>query len=235
MRIRAFIGAAAAALAFSGVAAGATTDPQQQISQADMAYAQSVALTGADVGAAWKDETAAAAGDTTGPDPCPNFAPDESDLVVTGDGGSFFLRRDGASILSSATTWASAANAQADFDRTNQPGLLDCFAKGVTSGSTKKVKIVFVSRGPLAIAAGTFRAAAYRLRFLVKTTVKVKKKTRTLSVPLTSDLVLFGNDRVNALLVMTALQTKPLTGPFEAGLVKTMAARMTTVPAPTTP
>src|ERR671935_1477445 len=77
--------AACVALALASLATAASTDPNLQFSDADMAWAGSMLLTPDDLGAGWRvDPSGEASGDaSSGADDC-SAAPDESGLTLTG-------------------------------------------------------------------------------------------------------------------------------------------------------
>src|SRR5205814_10552008 len=103
------------------------------------------------------------------------FNPDESDLTMTGGWTAPNFYGPGGSFVATETVvWSSPAQAQADWDRSVQPGLLDCLAAGVVRGNTKTLKISVVSKATLAFPAVAPRTAAYQLRLKYAVKVRVK-------------------------------------------------------------
>jgi len=76
------------------------------------------------------------------------------------------------------------------------------------------------------------RTAAYRFSLAYRTTKKVRKKRKTISVPATFDLVLFGNGRVTAALGMLSFDKVPLSDASKQALATAVAGRMSTDPKP---
>ena len=200
MRRRTFILTAVVALVLCG-AAVAAAPAQLQFDEADQAWARSILIGKTDLDPTWE----VMPGSGEGGDPrdnsfCPpELSPDESDLTITGGNYSSLARGDGGALaLSSVTIWQTPEHAQADWDRTVQPPLLNCVAAGLSAASTKKVKLVVTKKGALTFPSLTQRTAAYRISLAYKTTRKVRGKKRTFSMPATFDLVLLSNGRATA-------------------------------------
>jgi hypothetical protein len=227
------------ALAFCAAATAATGDPQYQLNPADQSWADSILVGSADLGADWKQaggggsidgSSGGGGGDTA----C--STPDESDLIMTGGSASpDFIRSDGAWMSTAAVVWQTPDQAQADWDRNVQPGLLSCLASSLSTSSTKKVKIVVAGKKQLAfpaIAGG--RSAAYRLSLILKGTVKVRKKTRKVAIRASFDFVAVGSGRATAMLWTFALNRQPVSDFNKQQWALLMAQRMTVDPSPPT-
>ena len=234
MRYR-FAATVALALLFAGTAFAASAGPQVQIDPADQGWAAAASLTTDDFGTGWKSSGTAAG--LTASDgvvaACPELALDESDLTATGGAASPDFDGPGGAYLASETiVWSTSDQAQADWDREQQTGLLDCFAAEAVHASTKAVKIKVAARGALAFPGVAPRAAAYRLRLTYTTKVRVKKtkKLRTVSVAGNFDFILIGNGRVNVFLFANSFAGAPLTDAFEQQLATTVAARLAADP-----
>jgi hypothetical protein len=159
--------------------------------------------------------------------------PDESDLVLTG--GSYspgFFRLDGASVSSSAVVWQTPQQAQADWDRNIQPALMGCLASELQASAPKKIKVIVTSRRQLNWPAIAPRSAAYRISLLLKTTVKVRKKQRKISIRATSDFIAVGAGRATAMLWTMSFDPRPLSDVSKQGYAIAMLRRMAVEPAP---
>jgi hypothetical protein len=222
------------AAVFCGVAAAASTDPQVEIVPADQAWADSIVLTTPDLGTGWKARgSGGGAGGGGGGGDVACSTPDESDLTLTGGSDSpDFQRTDGAFVSSTAIIWKTPEQAQADWDRNVQPGLLSCLAAGIASASTKQIKIVVTAKKQLAYPALAPRTAAYRVSYVYRTTIKVRKKWRKISMPATFDFVALGSGRATAMLVMVSLNARRLDERYKQGLATMLAGRMATDPNP---
>lgn len=200
------------ALAFCGVAVGAATgDPQYQPAPADQSWADAIVLNAKDLGTGWRSSGSAGTMTGAGGESATCSGPDESDLVLTG--GSYspdFLRADGAYVSSSAIVWQTAEQAQADWDRNVQPGLMGCLAAELQASSTQKVKVVVTSRRQLDWPALAPRSAAYRLSLVLKARIKVHKKWRNVSVRATADFIAVGTGRATAMLWTVSYDKQPL-------------------------
>ena len=128
------------------------------------------------------------------------------------------------------TVWKTPEHAQADWDRTVQPPLLGCVSATLTSASTKKIRLVVTGKHALTYPALAQRTAAYRFSLSYRTTRTVHKKKKTVSVPATFDLVLFGNGRATAALGMLSFNKVPLSDLSKQGLASAVAGRMATDP-----
>ena len=223
------------ALAFAGTAFAASAGPQVQIDAADQDWAAASSLTTADLGTGWASSGTSASLAATGGSvaACPELAVDESDLTATGGAASpDFNGPGGAYLASEAIVWSTSDQAQADWEREQQTGFLDCFAAEAVHAGTKAVKIRVVSKGALPFASVAPRAAAYRLRLTYTTKVRVKKtkRFRTVSVPGNFDFIMVGNGRVNVFLFANSFAASPITDTFEQQVATKVAARLSTDP-----
>jgi hypothetical protein len=164
---------------------------------------------------------------------CPELSTDESDLTITGSNSSpEFLRTRGVGGLVSSTafTWQTAEQAQADWDRNVQPALLTCLARDVQSASTKQLKIVVTAKRQFTYPAVAPRTAAYRLSLLYKTTVNIKKKRKKIALAATLDFVALGNGRATAILLVISFNRAALSETYKRSLATVMALRMASDP-----
>ena len=181
-----------AAVVAAPVAAGAHGDPQDRHTPGDTAKAHSIALERGDLpGGAWEAER-------DGADVallrCAGFAPDLSDLVETGEAESPNFTRPPATFVSStASLFATEAQANAAFDRVVKPGLMRCLARILEDQSEAQVTIRVVSAGPVAHPSGGDELRACRLR--------ARASAKDDSVPIVVDLVLFRAGRATVAFV----------------------------------
>jgi hypothetical protein len=231
--VRRLAAVAFAALAFCAAAAAAGGDPQFQPAPVDQGWADSIVLGPKDVGSGWRSSGLGGSMDGSGASSATCSAPDESDLVLTG--GSYspdFLRGDGAFVSSSALVWQTPEQAQADWDRNMQPAIMGCLAAGLQESSTKKVKVIVTGRKQLPAPGIAARSAAYRLAIVLKATVTVRKKRRTVSVRATSDFIAVGTGRATAMLWTFSFNDQPLSHFNKQQYALLMVRRMTVDPAP---
>lgn len=225
--------AALIALAFCGVAvAAATGDPQYQPAPADRSWADAIILNATDLGTGWRSSGSAGSMTGEGANSATCSGPDESDLILTG--GSYspdFVRADGAYVSSSAIVWQTPEQAQADWDRNVQPGLMSCLAADLQASSTKQVKIVVTGRRQLEWPALAPRSAAYRLSLVLKARIKVHKKWRNVAVRATADFIVVGTGRATAMLWTMSYDKQPLSDFSKQRYSIVMVRRMAVDPA----
>jgi hypothetical protein len=219
-----------AALALAGVATAATTDPQFAVDPADQSWAHAVVLTRADLGTGWRQTPPATETqeEETGSDQstafCPEAISDQSDLVVTGGESSDFTRGP-SSVTSFATIWRTPENAQASFDRTVavMPALQACTAKILTA-SFSGIRMTVTENRTLPFPALAPHLAAYRLKVVIKSTGRSKKKPKPLVV--NYDTILLGNGRATVWLMVTSFSDRPISMVKERSLARALAARV---------
>jgi hypothetical protein len=211
--VRRLLAVGLGALVLCAAAAAATGDPQYQMSPSDQSWADSIVLGVNDLGTGWRKSTSGGGssdGGGTGEDPACS-TPDESDLIMTGDSASpDFSRSDGAWLSTAAVVWQTPEQAQADWDRNVQPGLLSCLAASLSASSTKQVKVVVAGKQQLTYPSIGGRTAAYRVSLVLKTSVKVRKKIRKVTVRATFDFIAVGSGRATAMLSALSFNRQPL-------------------------
>jgi hypothetical protein len=224
---------ACSALALAGVAAAAATDPQVAIDPVDQSWVESVLLKPADLGKDWRETPPATqeseAGSEDGSTFCPEADPDRSDLVATGGGSSDFERGD-SSVTSFAIVWQTQEYAQADFDRmiAIMPALQHCVAS-ILNASFSGIKMTVTANGALPFPAVTPRMSAYRIRLVITSTARTKKKPKRIVV--NYDTIVLGNGRASAWLFVTSYSSRPVSALKERALAATLSARMMSDPA----
>jgi hypothetical protein len=229
-RLRRLLLVLLAALAFCATAgAAATGDPQYQVVQADQDWADSIVLSGSDMGNGWRQSSNDGATDGGSGAAC--SSPDESDLTMTGGSSSpDFSRADGAYVSTSAIVWQTADQAQADWDRNVQVGLLGCLAASVEAATTKKVKIIVTGKKQLTYPALATRSAAFRLSLVFRTSIKVHRKVRKIAVRATYDFIAVGTGRATALMWALSFDRSPLSDYSKQQWAMLMAHRMAVDP-----
>jgi hypothetical protein len=238
---------ATAVVALCTCGSAAALPPQYQPSDRDVTWARSLVLTATDVGSPFAVEPSGTS-PTTGWDfSCGTFDPDQSDLVLSGDGGdAAYVRMDtGAVVLSFGGVWATPDYAQADWDRLAQAQLADCLGHAFASGSM----FSYVGTTPMTLPAIAPRTTGFRIQLKTTITVPAKKTTargkkskkrpkpkpRRVTVVYHIDLVELGNGRASALLLFGSFAALPIGDAREQELATVMAGRMATDPAATQP
>jgi hypothetical protein len=235
LRAASFLAGLCLVLALADVAAASPTDPNVAINATDQAWADAIALTGADLGKGWSAERVAPESDPEGATDdssgCPEGIPDESDLTITGAAGAPGFDRGDSSVASAAIIWQTADQASADWERwtTALPSFMKCLS-GVFTGTIAGLKVtVTVNGGLTAFAGAAPRVSAYRLKIVFQPTARRKKKVKPLIAYF--DFVIFGAGRAFGWAFMESFSPKPLTLAYERSLIEKMAARMANDPA----
>lgn len=172
--------AAPAALAGPG-------DARKAHTTADQARARAVVLGAGDLpGTGWKGER-----DTNDSRlRCASFDPDLSDLTETGDADSpTFTRSSGTIVASSATVYATEAQANAAYDRVVKPGMLGCVSSVLERSGDKTTTIDVVSSGTLAHPRRGDESHAYR--------ISARLRTGGQTIPFAFDIVLVRRARID--------------------------------------
>jgi hypothetical protein len=206
-------------IAVPAVALAADTDPVKKITAADQAKARSIVLKLSDFAAGWKKVATPPDSDAT----CPGFDPDESDLTLTGKFEADFKHAQGLlSLASYSEVFATKADAVKSWTRSDKPAVARCigyfFSKQVTDENTK-VKIV--SAGRMAFP----KLAPRTIAFKVVAHVTITTDDKTTTVPVTSQLIAFGQGRGDtAMFVITPGAGVPIAELRTFG--KVLAARL---------
>jgi hypothetical protein len=220
------------ALVFAGTVAATPTDPQVVVDPADQLWADSIVLAPTDLGKGWRETTSTQESESGGDGDvtfCPEANPDQSDLVATGGGSSDFSR-GASSVTSFAIVWRTQEHAQANFDRTIavMPALQGCTAR-LLNASFAGVKMTVTANGALQFPAVAPRISAYRIKLVIKSTGRTKKKRKPVVV--NYDTIVLGNGRALAWLLVTSYSSRPVSLAKEVSLATALAARMETDPA----
>lgn len=208
---------AAALVAVAAAWASGTNKEPRHYTAADQALARSIVLTQADLGSAWKGGTKKV--DTSPPPTCPNFNPQQSDLLVTGDAESEFSdSAAGVQYDSEAQILQTAHMVQLDWQRSiPQPGLLTCLRSILKKSLPANETIISVARVAIP------KLATYSAE--IRVVINVHSSTAK-DVPVMIDELLVGRNRAEITLTTTSPYAER--GPVEQSelrLAKLLVAR----------
>lgn len=176
-------------IAVPAVALAADTDPKKKITAADQAKARSMVFKGTDFAAGWKKVPPSPESDLT----CPGFDPDESDLTLTGEAETDFEHTQGLLFVGSASEiFATKEDALKSWTRSDKPATARCIGYFFKQGqTTKTTKVTIVSAGRMAFPKLAPRTTAFK----VVTRLAITNEGKTTTVPMTLQLVAFGQGR----------------------------------------
>jgi hypothetical protein len=217
MSVRLGLVALLAAL-LAGAAVAAPGDPERRaIRPADEAWARRINLTLRDLPPGFQ-QAPARSGDSSSALTCKGFAPDLSDLTVTGDAQSRpFFRRDGTSIFSGAEVFRTVHDAREDWRRTVRREALPCVATIIEQQSTQSVRMKVVSSAVRTAPRLGDRTASFRIVASVTASgVHIKAWMDVLGV---------GRGRADATLFVLAFRSQP-SAVLERRLLGKLAARL---------
>lgn len=185
-------------LALPALALAADTDPKKQFTAADKKKAASLVLKRSDFVAGWKKQPATP-GDDEGDYTCPNYNPDQSDLVLTGEAEAEFATAQGfPSVISVANVYRTRREATAAWTRGAKPQLVPCFASALEKALEEDGSKVTVTRkGKLAFPRYAPRTIAYRFSF----NITVTRNGQPATVPMTIHLIVLGHGRGDVMLM----------------------------------
>ena len=203
----------------AGVAhAGDSLEPRKAYRKADQAFARAAVLQRSDL-PGWRVQ--AVEGTGTNDLRCGRvYAPNLSDLTVTGQAQSSFAQGVSSFALSGAGLFASAAQAAKAWKRVITPGLVKCLRMSFEASvrnSSSGLEVRTLYAGPLALPRVAERTAAFRL--------SVEVKVNGQAVRSYFDVVLLGRGRISAELGFVSLQ-RPFPPAFERELARSVASRM---------
>jgi hypothetical protein len=190
-------------LALPALALAADTDPQKRFTAADQAKARTLLLKKSDFVSGWKKEPATKSGDDDTDFSCPNYNPNQSDLVLTGEAEAEFAGPEGIpSVTSVANIYKTRREATTAWARGDRPQLVPCFASGLEKALEEDGSKVTVTRkGKLAFPRYSPRTSAYRFSF----SVTVTRDGQPLTLPMTVQIVVLGHGRGDVTLVAFSL------------------------------
>ena len=203
------------------VAASATAAPgdpeRRDIRPADQAWAERATLRVRDVPAGYTATRRASTRDNA-PLTCPGFAPDLSDLTITGEALSpVFQNRAGTTIFSAAEVYRSLHDERESWRRTARRAALRCVARAMEQISAQGLRITVTSRlvrtpPPVGDRAISFRIAA-------------KMQAQGVSVTAWFDVVGVARGRADATLMISSV-LRPPSAALERTLLATLDRRL---------
>ena len=124
---------------------------------------------------------------------CPGFNPDESDLTLTGEAGTDFEHTQGLLFVGSASEiFATKEDAVKSWTRSDKPATARCMGYFFKQGqTTKTTKVTIVSAGRMAFPKLAPRTTAFK----VVARLAITNEGKTTTVPITLQLVAFGQGR----------------------------------------
>ena len=184
------------ALALPAVALAADTDPQERFTSTDKRKALGTVLKRGDFAAGWRQMPATT--DSPNDFECEG-APDQSDLVLTGEAEGNFASAQGLpTIFSVANVYRTRAQAVTGWTRTVKGPVVRCMAQGIEQGfSGNGVKATVIRKGTLAFPRYAERSAAYRFSFDVSQVANGRTSTKRFTV----HLVVVGRGRGDVMLM----------------------------------
>lgn len=208
---------AAASLSVPALAFAAAGDPKEAFTPADQAKAKTLVLVRSDFVAGWKRVPKAAEDEDVS---CASFAPNLSDLTLTGEAETQFDHAaTGASVFSYASLYKTAAQARAGWSRSIRPALIRCFVEvmrdAVGTGST----VTCPKQGRVAFPRVSARVYALKLACVVAATGSDVKLRIAL------DLVVLGRGRAETS-VMAIGMGAGIPAADLRSFARTLAARM---------
>ncbi|HEY8103569.1 MAG TPA: hypothetical protein VIE18_03575 [Gaiellaceae bacterium] len=181
------------ALAFAGAGAG---EPKKRIAPADQKKAAAIVLKRADLAANWKRIHTSDGGDDLR---CPGFAPDESDLTLTGESETEFEYTGGMPYLGSfSNVYVSTKDALASWTRSVKPAVAGCVAHFFRQGvAAEGGKVTILKQGKIAFPLVAPRTAAFH----VLARVTLTNAGKSVTIPFAIHLIALGRGRADVGLI----------------------------------
>lgn len=181
------------------LALGAEGEPKKRIAPADQKTAAAIVLKRPDFAAGWKRIRTPDNGENLR---CPGFAPDESDLTLTGESETEFEHTGGiAYVGSSSNVYVTAKDALASWTRSVKPAVARCIAHFFRQGFTAEGgKVAIVKQGRMVFPRVAPRTAAFR----VLARVTVTEAGKSVTIPFAIHLVALGQGRGDVGLIAMA-------------------------------
>ncbi|MGZ8782685.1 MAG: hypothetical protein ACXWZB_04220 [Gaiellaceae bacterium] len=188
-------------LSAPALALAADTDPTKRFNAADQRKAVSIVLKRADFAGGWKKVPSSP--DSSAEASCPNYDPDQSDLVLTGEAQADFELASGIpSVTSVANVYRTRREALAAWTRSARPALAPCLATILEREiEAAGQKVAITKTGRFAFAKVAPRTLAYR----VGLELTVTQAGKTSKVPFTMHMVVLGNGRGDCALIAVGL------------------------------
>ena len=180
----------AVCLAVPALALAAEGEPKKQIAPADQKKAASIVLKRGDFAAGWKRIRTPDDGEDLR---CPGFAPDESDLTLTGESESEFEYTGGMPYVGSfSNVYVSTKDALASWSRSVKPAVARCVAHFFRQGiAAEGGKVAIVKQGRIAFPRVAPRTAAFR----VLARVTITDAGKSVTIPFAIHLIALGQGR----------------------------------------
>jgi hypothetical protein len=187
-------------LALPALALAAAKDPTKQINPGDQRKAASIVLKQPDVIVPGWKKVAVVPNGAAEPG-CPGYAPDQSDLILTGEAASNFEGGQ-AKVGLESNVFKTRSDALASWTRAVKPALAPCLVRLFKQAIEQfGGKAAIVRSGQIAFPKFAPRTAAYRVSMTVSSTAAGK----TTTIPFTAHVVALGNGRGDATLVAFGL------------------------------
>ncbi len=209
----------AAVLTASAVAAPGDRE-KRDIRPADQALARKANLRLGDLPAGFRakrlSSKADSASEDAGPDSCPGFAPDLSDLVITGEASSPQFKSTWMTIHSSAEVYRSIGDERKSWRRTARREAVDCLADAIDKQPAAGMRLTLGATLQRPSPRVGERSVSFRL--------VGRLTTNGVKIPIWIDLLGVSRGRADAtLFVMTGL--KAPSASFEHRLLATLDRR----------
>jgi hypothetical protein len=202
----------------AGTALAAAGDPEKRaITSADQARAKRAVLKLKDLPVGFRQGPVSQGG-PSGPLTCKGFAPDLSDLTITGEARSHeFARADGTSLFSSAEVYRNVHDERESWRRTARREALPCVARVLEKLSTADVRLSVLSKTQRSAPRFGDRAVSFRIVAAISANgVRAK---------IWLDLLGVGRGRMDATLGVIAVRTAP-SASLERALLSKLARRL---------
>ena len=181
------------------LALAANGEPKKRIVAADQKKAAAIVLRLPDFAAGWKRVRTPDDGEDLR---CPGFAPDESDLTLTGESETEFEHTNGIAYVGSfSNVYVSSKDALASWTRSVKPAVARCIAHFFRQGfAGEGRKVAIVKQGRMAFPRVAPRTAAFR----VLTRVTVTEAGESQSIAFAIHLIALGQGRGDVGLIAMA-------------------------------
>jgi hypothetical protein len=202
----------------AGTALAAAGDPEKRaITAADQARAKRAVLTLRDLPLGFRQGPVSKGG-PSGPLTCKGFAPDLSDLTITGEAMSHeFARADGTSLFSSAEVYRSVHDERESWRRTARREALPCVARVLEKLSTTDVRLTVLFKTQRSAPRVGDRAISFRIVAAVA--------ANGMRAKVWLDLLGVGRGRMDATLGVITVRAAP-SASLERALLSKLARRL---------
>lgn len=205
--------------AFAATALAAA--PAARHTRAGTTAAEKPLLTLKDLGKGWQAGSSGPPGLKL---ECPGWHPNGSGIVETGAGGTpaFAASSVGPFVSQTASTYATAKQAAAYWQRAVKPGLVTCVTQTVQSIGARGVKVKITHQGALSVGKAAPETAAFRV---VATLAASAKRSQTLYF----DVILLGSGKTLTEITLSSF-VSPVPARVENALATLVAHRLSVLP-----